>query len=81
MIGAPSSGARGFVPTGVRYMLASAFFFSLMSLQVKAAGRGLPSQEIVLARGLVSLLLGYWLVRRAGVWPWGRRRWILILRG
>jgi drug/metabolite transporter (DMT)-like permease len=81
MTAAPSSGARARLPTGVGYMLASAFFFSLMSLQVKAAGRGLPSQEIVLARGLVSLALSYWLVRRAGIWPWGRRRWILILRG
>jgi drug/metabolite transporter (DMT)-like permease len=70
-----------FVPIGVRYMLASAFFFSVMSLQVKAAGRDLPSQEIVLARGIVTLILSYWLLRRAGVPAWGNRRWILILRG
>ncbi|UCF20965.1 MAG: DMT family transporter [Gemmatimonadota bacterium] len=69
------------IPTGVRYMLASAFFFSLMSLLVKLAGRAVPSQEIVLARGIVTLLLSYWLVRRALIWPWGQRRWILILRG
>jgi drug/metabolite transporter (DMT)-like permease len=62
-------------------MLASAFFFSLMSLQVKVAGQFLPSQEIVLARGLVSLVLSYWLVKRARISPWGRRKWILILRG
>lgn len=62
-------------------MLASAFFFSLMSLQVKVAGRGLPSQEIVLARGVVSLALAYVLVKRAGVRPWGNRRWILLARG
>lgn len=62
-------------------MLASAFFFSLMSLQVKLAGQRLPSQEIVLARGIVSLTLSYWLVRRAGVSPWGNRRWVLVTRG
>ncbi len=62
-------------------MLASAFFFSLMSMLVKLAGRGLPSQEIVLARALVSLVLSYALVKRAGVSPWGRRRGILVLRG
>ena len=62
-------------------MLASAFFFSIMSLLVKLAGKGLPSMEIVLARGLVSLVLSYWLVKRAGVYLWGQRRWILILRG
>lgn len=62
-------------------MLASAFFFSLMSLLVKLAGQSIPSQEIVLARGVVSLVLSYWLVRRARIDPWGNRRWILVLRG
>ncbi len=70
-----------FLPTGVRFMLASAFFFSLMSMLVKLAGRGLPSQEIVLARAIVSLALSYALVKRAGVSPWGVRRWILVVRG
>lgn len=67
--------------SGVRYMLAAAFFFSLMSLLVKLAGRFVPSQEIVLARGIVSLVLSYWLVKRARISPWGHRKWILILRG
>lgn len=62
-------------------MLASAFFFSLMSLQVKAAGQGLPSQEIVLARGVVTLVLSYGLLRRAKLSPWGKRHWVLIVRG
>jgi drug/metabolite transporter (DMT)-like permease len=69
------------MPTGVQYMLASAFFFSLMSLQVKLVGRSLPSQEIVLARGVVSLVLAYVLVKRAELRPWGNRRWILVTRG
>ena len=69
------------MPAGVRYMLASAFFFSLMSLQVKLVGRNLPSQEIVLARGVVSLVLAYVLLKRTRVQPWGNRRWILITRG
>jgi len=69
------------IPRGVRYMLASAFFFSIMSLMVKAAGQSLPSQEIVLARGVVTLVLSYWMVRQAGIYLWGNRRWILILRG
>ncbi len=67
--------------SGVRYMLAAAFFFSLMSLMVKLAGRFVPSQEIVLARAVVSLVLSYWLVKRAKISPWGQRKWILILRG
>ena len=73
--------ALSILPAGVRFMLASAFFFSLMSLLVKVAGRGLPSQEIVLVRGVVTLVLSYWMVKRARIYPWGNRRWILVLRG
>jgi drug/metabolite transporter (DMT)-like permease len=76
-----ASNSAGALASGVRYILASALFFSLMSVMVKLAGRGLPVQEIVFARGVVSLPLAFWLVRRAGVPPWGNRRWILVLRG
>ncbi|MGD2216506.1 MAG: DMT family transporter [Gemmatimonadales bacterium] len=75
------SSTRGFLPSGVRYILASTLFFSLMSVLVKLAGRRLPVQEIVFSRGVVSLVLSYWLVRRAGIGLWGNRRWILVLRG
>jgi drug/metabolite transporter (DMT)-like permease len=75
------SGTRGFLPSGVRYILASTLFFSLMSVLVKLAGQRLPVQEIVFSRGVVSLVLSYWLVRRAGIPLWGNRRWILVLRG
>lgn len=62
-------------------MVASAFWFSVMSALVKLAGERLPSQEIVLARAVVSLVLSWGLLRRAGVSPWGREpRW-LLLRG
>ena len=64
-------------------MAAAAFFFSLMSLLVKAIGRGLPSQEIVLWRGVVTVILSYTAVRRARVSPWGKpgNRRLLVLRG
>jgi drug/metabolite transporter (DMT)-like permease len=62
-------------------MIGSAFAFSVMSLLVKGAGERLPSQEIVLARALVSLVLSWALLRRAGVEPWGQRRALLLLRG
>jgi drug/metabolite transporter (DMT)-like permease len=81
MRGAAAARRAALLPPGVRYMLGSAFFFSLMSLLVKLAGRGLPSQEIVLVRGVISLTLSYWLVRRARVALWGKRPWILVLRG
>jgi drug/metabolite transporter (DMT)-like permease len=62
-------------------MLLSALAFSLMSVFVKAAGGRLPSQEIVFARAVVSTLLSVWMLRRAGVDPWGNDRRGLVTRG
>lgn len=62
-------------------MLGSAFFFSLMTFFVKIAGQRLPSHEIVFARGIVTFLLTYGMVRQAGVSPWGQRRAVLVVRG
>jgi len=62
-------------------MLASALFFSLMGLCVKLLGGRIPAAEVVLARALVSVVLSWWLLRRAGVFPWGHRRGLLIWRG
>ena len=70
----------GFSP-GVRYMALGAFSFSVMSLLVKQAGERLPSQEIVLARAVITLLLSWWAVRRAGVGLWGTERKLLLFRG
>jgi len=72
------------VPTstaGLRYMAVGAFWFSVMSLLVKVAGERLPSQQIVLARAVVTLALSWAMVRRAGVSPWGKARGRLALRG
>ena len=66
---------------GLRYMIAAAFFFSLMSLQVKLVGQRLHSSEIVFFRALLSLLFTYVLLRRAGVPVWGHRKGLLVLRG
>jgi len=67
--------------TGVLYMAASALFFSVMSALVKLAGHRLPPQEIVLVRVMVTLMLSWWMVRRAGLSPWGTRRGALVVRG
>lgn len=66
---------------GIRYILASALAFSVMSLFVKWAGERIPSQEIVFARSVLSFAMSFALLRRAGVSPWGNRRWLLVLRG
>lgn len=68
--------------TGMRYMAASAFCFSVMSLLVKMAGSRLPSQEVVMARAIVTMILSIVLLRRARVAaPWGNQRGLLTLRG
>ncbi|MCT0200905.1 DMT family transporter [Synechococcus sp. CS-1325] len=62
-------------------MLLSALAFSLMGVCVKALGGRLPVAQVVLARSVVSLLISWWLLRRAGLSPWGQRRWLLVSRG
>lgn len=69
------------IPPGLRYMAASAFFFSLMYLLVKVAGRRLPSQEVVLARAVITAALSYAALRGAGVAALGTKRKLLLLRG
>jgi drug/metabolite transporter (DMT)-like permease len=71
---------RTFSP-GIRYMIAGAFFFSLMSLAVKLVGQRIPSQEIVMVRGLLNLLFTWAMLRAAGVYLWGSRPGVLALRG
>lgn len=62
-------------------MLAAAFFFSLMSLQVKLAGARLHSTEIVFVRSFLSLVFTYALLKRARIPIWGHRKGLLVLRG
>ena len=65
---------------GIRYMIAGAFFFSVMSLFVKLAGRRLPSQEIVFARSLIMTVICLVALRRRAIPPLGTRRRLLLLR-
>ena len=62
-------------------MVLAAFFFSLMSLFVKVVGQRLPSQEIVLVRGVVTGIYTLMAVRWAGVSLWGQDKLWLFLRG
>lgn len=70
-------------PLGMRYMVGAALAFSVMSLLVKVAGQRLPSQEMVMVRAVITLLLSVWGVRHAGVRPWGTpdKRGLLVVRG
>ena len=62
-------------------MVASALSFSLMAVCVKQVSLRIPVAEVMLARALVSVALSWWLLRRSGIPPWGRRRGLLIWRG
>jgi len=78
---APAGGPR--FPLGMRYMAVAALAFSVMSLLVKVGGQRLPSQEMVMVRAVITLILSTWAVRAARVSPWGTpgRRGLLSLRG
>lgn len=70
------------ITTGVRFMLVGAFWFSVMSVLVKIAGRRLPSMELVFFRGLLTLAMSYAIVKRAGIQPvLGVNRHLLLQRG
>lgn len=69
------------VSPGIRAAAVGAFWFSVMGLLVKLAGRRLASMEIVLFRGVITLGLSWWYLRRAGISPWGTNRRLLLLRG
>ena len=63
-------------------MLVGAFWFSVMSVLVKLAGRRLPSMEIVFFRGLLTLAMSYAIVKRARIAPvLGVNRRLLLQRG
>ena len=62
-------------------MVIGAFWFSIMGLLVKLAGRRLGSMEIVFARSVITLGLSWWSVRRLGVPPLGTNRRLLLVRG
>jgi drug/metabolite transporter (DMT)-like permease len=66
---------------GVLYMTLSALGFSTMSVLVKSVSERLPTGEIVLTRGVLTLVISYWMVRRAGLSPWGLQRGRLVVRG
>jgi len=66
---------------GIRAMAIGAFWFSLMGLFVKLAGRRLGSMEIVFARSVITLGLSWWSLWRAGISPLGNNRRLLFIRG
>ena len=73
---------RAGFPLGLRYAAAGAFSFSIMSAFAKLLGGRIPTQEIILARGLVTVIMTWFALRQAGLSPWGEgERPLLLLRG
>jgi drug/metabolite transporter (DMT)-like permease len=66
---------------GLRFMVAAAFSFSLMSALAKAVGSTIPSQEIVLLRGVFTVALSYGTLRVMRIPARGNRPRLLIVRG
>lgn len=62
-------------------MIWSALAFAVMSALVKLAGERLPSVEIAIARGVVTLVVSYLALRRAGIPAFGHANRWLIVRG
>jgi drug/metabolite transporter (DMT)-like permease len=69
------------VSPGIRAMAIGAFWFSVMGLLVKLAGRRLGSMEIVFARSVITLGLSWWSLWRLGISPLGTNRPLLFVRG
>jgi len=68
------------ITPGVKYILLATLFFALMNVGVKYLTR-IPAHEIVLFRALVTLVVGYFVLRVRRIYPWGRNRRLLIMRG
>jgi drug/metabolite transporter (DMT)-like permease len=68
------------VSKGVKYIIISTVFFSLMNIGVKYLPH-IPAWEIAFFRALVSGVICYGLLKRAGLQPWGTNRRVLIFRG
>ncbi len=66
---------------GVRDMIVASVLFSIMGIIVKMLGERIPSTEMVFARSAVTLVLSFWMLRRAGLSWKGERRGLLFLRG
>ena len=72
---------RALLTPGVRAMLWSSFFFSVMSLMVKVVGQRISSIQLGLLRGFLCFGMTWVLLRRASIPPFGRQPKLLVARG
>ena len=62
-------------------MALSAFSFCLMTVFVKIAGQSLGTFQIVLFRGIFTLLLTLIIIKKKNIYLWGKNHKILAFRG
>lgn len=65
---------------GIKYMLIATFSFALMNVSVKLLS-DIPTNEIILFRSGVSLLICLYVIRRKRLAYFGNKRFYLFLRG
>lgn len=68
------------ITPGIRNMLLAVFFFSLMNLGAKWLHR-IPAHEVVLARSIVALVISVGTLKYLGIFSFGNRKGLLMLRG
>ena len=66
---------------GYFYMVMSAFFFCFMTVFVKLAGEEVETIQIVFSRGVITLFITYYLIKKNKASIWGNFRKILFIRG
>ena len=66
---------------GIKFLIASGFAFSLMSVCVKAIGGRIPISELVFARATISIIITRFFLYKNKINPWGYQKKLLILRG
>ena len=67
---------------GVRSLILSCLAFSLMTACVKQLSiSGIPTQQTILIRALISIGLCVLTLRRLKISPWGNNQFLLLLRG
>jgi drug/metabolite transporter (DMT)-like permease len=67
--------------SGVVFMLKAAFGFAVMSLLVKFASRTMPTMQIVLARGCITLVIAGLVLWRGRILPFGTKVGLMLFRG
>ena len=62
-------------------MFVSTFFFCLMTIFVKIASEEFETIQIFFMRGIITLKITYYILKRKKIYVWGKNQKILIARG